>query len=126
MEPTDRSARGRALLEQMLGPEEARRTRESWVRVCPDFEKYVVDFLAGEIWSRPALDLRTRSLVTIAALAALGRPKALELNLKMALNNGATPQDIGETLLQLAPYAGFPACWEALATARQVLDDLES
>ena len=66
------------------------------------------------------MDLRTRSLVTIASLAALGRPLALELNIRMALNNGATKQDIIETMLQIAPYAGFPACWEGLTIADRV------
>jgi 4-carboxymuconolactone decarboxylase len=123
MAPSDRTTRGTALLEKMLGSQEADETRRTWANVSPDFEKYVVEFLAGEIWSRGGLELRDRSLVTIAALAALGRPKALELNLKMALNNGATKKDIVETLLQIAPYAGFPACWEALATAREVFGE---
>jgi alkylhydroperoxidase/carboxymuconolactone decarboxylase family protein YurZ len=82
--------------------------------------------VAGEVWSRPGLDLRTRSLVTIAALAALGRSRALELNLRMAVNNGATRQEITEALLQIAPYAGFPAAWEALAVAEQALGPLSS
>ncbi len=123
MEPNDRTRRGAALLEQMLGPQQAEETRRAWAQVSPDFEKYVVEFLAGEIWSRDGLDLRSKSLVTIAALAALGRPKALELNLKMAINNGATQKEVVETLLQIAPYAGFPACWEAMAIARRVFDE---
>ena len=99
-------------LEEMLGPERAGAMQQLWREICPAFEDYVIEFLAGEIWSRPEQDRRTKSLVTIAALAALGRPLALELNIRMALNNGATRQDIVETLLQIAPYAGFPACWE--------------
>lgn len=121
MNPGDRTERGVQLLRQMLGPEQAERTRQLWREICPDFEAYVVEFLAGEIWSRPKLDRRTKSLVTIAALAALGRPLGLELNIRMAVNNGATPQEIVETLLHLAPYAGFPACWEGLTLTRKVL-----
>ena len=94
-------------------------TREAWRKISPEFEAYVVEFLAGEIWSRPHLDLQTRSLVTIATLAGLGRPLALELNIRMAIRNGATRQDITETLLQIAPYAGFPAVWDALARAAE-------
>jgi 4-carboxymuconolactone decarboxylase len=60
-------------------------------------------------------------LVTVAALTALNRPNALRLNIEMALNNGAKKQEILETLLQMAPYAGFPACWEALLIADEVL-----
>ena len=120
MDLEERTARGLRLLDQMLGPEQAERTRRLWQEICPDFEAYVTEFLAGEVWSRPQLDLRTKSLVTIAALAATGRTLGLELNIRMALNNGATRQEVVETLLHLAPYAGFPACWEGLALAQKV------
>ncbi len=112
--------RGRALLRQMLGAREAERLRGRWRRMSPEFERYVLTFLAGEIWSRPGLDLRTRSLVTIAALTALGRPQGLALNIRMALRNGATRGEIMETLLHLGPYAGFPATWEAMLLAERV------
>ena len=115
-----RKQRGSELLEKMLGPEEAADVRKAWQGIAPDFEDYVVEFVAGEIWSRPKLDLRTKSLVSISALAALGRTLALELNIRFALRNGATRQDIVETLLQIAPYAGFPAAWEGLATAQRI------
>jgi 4-carboxymuconolactone decarboxylase len=125
MDTAERTERGSALLRKMLGAEQAERIREVWQRICPDFEKYVIEFLAGEIWSRPQLDLRTRSLVTIAALAATGRSLGLELNIRMALNNGATRQDVIETLLQVAPYAGFPACWEGLTLADRVFREAD-
>lgn len=114
--------RGVELLHKMLGPERAEQTRAAWREICPDFEEYVVEFLSGEIWSRPGLDRRTKSLVTIAVLTALGRTLGLELNIRMALNNGATKQEVIETLLHIAPYAGFPACWEALAMAHKVIE----
>jgi len=120
MEEGLRRERGIALLNQMLGEEEAAATRKAWEDVSPDFEQAVVGFLAGEIWSRPGLDLKTRSLCTISALVALGRWRGVELNLRMARNNGATEEEIVETLLQIAPYAGFPAAWEALVLARRV------
>jgi 4-carboxymuconolactone decarboxylase len=120
MDPAQRKERGLKLLQQMLGPEQAEHVRLVWRQVCPDFEEYVVEFLAGEVWSRPQLDLRTKSLATIAVLAGLGRPLGLELNIRMALNNGATRQEVVETLLHIAPYAGFPACWEGLTLAQKV------
>jgi alkylhydroperoxidase/carboxymuconolactone decarboxylase family protein YurZ len=104
----------------MLGRDQAERTRAGWREICPDFEGYVIEFLAGEIWTRPGLDRRTKSLVTIATLAGLGRTLGLELNIRMALHNGATKSEIVETLLHIAPYAGFPACWEGLALADKV------
>jgi 4-carboxymuconolactone decarboxylase len=126
MSQSDRKERGERLLEQMLGPEQAERTRQIWREICPDFEEYVVEFLSGEIWSRPQLDRRTKSLVTIAALAALGRTLGLELNIGMALNNGATREEVVETLLHIAPYAGFPACWEGLAIADRVFREVDA
>jgi 4-carboxymuconolactone decarboxylase len=112
---------GLGTLQRMLGEERAREVRAAWSRLSPDFASWVTNFLAGEVWPRPNLDPRTRSLVTIAALAALGRPNALRLNVEMALNNGASREEIVETILQMAPYAGFPACWEGLLVADEVL-----
>ena len=113
-------SRGLKILDEMLGKTEARKVRKGWGKICPDFEKYVVGFLAGEIWARPQLDRKTKSLCTVAALAALGRSRALELNIRMARRNGATRQQILETLLQIAPYAGFPAAWEGLLLVDEV------
>ncbi len=113
-------ARGERMMRQMLGPEYTAEVRRAWRALEPDFERYVVGFLAGEIWARPRLPLKIRSLVTVAALAALGKKEGLALNVRMALNNGASRQEILETLLQLAPYAGFPTAWEALVVAGRV------
>ncbi len=126
MDLEKRRERGAELIEKMMGAEAAQQVREGWRAISPDFEQYVVEFLAGEIWSRGQLDLRTKSLVTISALAAMGRPLALDLNIRMALKNGATKQDIIETLLQVAPYAGFPAAWEGLAMADRVFREANS
>src|SRR5229473_2872506 len=112
--------RGLRLFEKMIGPSDARRMRAAWRKLEPDFERYVLTFVAGEIWSRPGLDRRTRSLCTIAALAALGRDNGLQLNIRMALRNGASRSEIVETLLHLAPYAGFPAAWDALVLAGRI------
>ncbi len=116
----DRHRQGLKMLERLLGRERAKEIQAAWQKLSPDFARYVIDFLAGEIWARPRLDLRTRSLVTVAALTALGRSNGLRLNIEMALNNGASCEEILETLLQMAPYAGFPACWEGLVIAAEV------
>ncbi len=114
------SEKGPEMLLQLLGKERAEEVSSAWNRLSPDFANFVTHFLAGQVWSRPILDLKTRSLITVAALTALGRPNALRLNIEMALNNGATREEILETLLQMAPYAGFPACWEGLVMADEV------
>ena len=117
-------ARGERMLRKMLGPEYSAELRRVWRKLEPEFERYVVGFVAGEIWARPRLPLKIRSLVTVAALAALGKKEGLALNIRMALNNGATRQEVAETLLHLAPYAGFPASWEALVTAGRVFQEM--
>ena len=105
---------------QMVGEARAEEIRSHWNQISPEFEKFVLGVLAGEVWTRPELDLRTRSLATVAGLTALGRPRALALNIEMALRNGASRDEIRETILQMAFYAGFPAAWEGLQTADEV------
>jgi 4-carboxymuconolactone decarboxylase len=118
----ERYQRGLELLKRMLGEKAAEETRRRWQKLSPDFERYVLEFLSGEIWSRSGLALKIKSLCTISALAALGRSQGLELNIRMALKNGATREEIVETLLQIAPYAGFPAAWEGLQIAEKVFE----
>ena len=109
----------------MLGADRAEEVRAGWERLSPDFARYVIGFLAGEVWTRPGLDLKTRSLITVAAMAALGRASGLRFNIELALRNGATRLEILETLLHMAPYAGFPACWEALLITDEVFKKAE-
>ena len=111
---------------QMVGIESIDPLREQFKSLSPDFEKYVMGFVGGEIWSRSNLDLRTRSLCSIAILAALGRTNALELNIKMALNNGATKTEIIEVFFQVAIYAGFAAAWDGLVKADKVFREIDA
>src|SRR2546425_11046260 len=111
---------GLAILKKMLGSDEAERMRQGWRQLSPELERLILSFVAGQIWTRPTLDLKTRSLCTIAALTALGRTSAIELNIRMALGNGATKEEIFEAMIQMAPYAGFPAAWDGLKIASRV------
>ena len=111
---------GLAMLETMVGEAEAERIRQGWREISPDLERLILEFVAGRIWTRSGLDLKTRSLSTVAALTALGRTSALELNIRMALGNGATKEDVLEIMLHMAPYAGFPAAWDAMKIAARV------
>src|SRR5262245_13028603 len=114
-------ADGIAILQKMIGDVEADRFRHGWREISPDLERLILSFVAGQIWTRTTLDLKTRSLCTIAAVAALGRPSELELNVRMAIGNGATKEEILEAILHMAPYAGFPAVWEGMKTASRVM-----
>jgi 4-carboxymuconolactone decarboxylase len=120
----ERLQKGFEQLEQMLGGARALEIRSQWSQISTEFEQFVLGVLASEVWTRSDLNLRTRSLVTIAGLTALGRPRALALNIEMALNNGATRQEVRETILQMAFYAGFPAAWEGFQTAEEIFRKL--
>ena len=114
--------RGLAQFRQMVGDERVDALVERFRAVCPDFETEVVSVVGGRIWTRGGIDLKTRALCSICVLAALGRTNALRLNLDMAMNNGASVEEIFEALFQVAAYAGFPAMWDALIMLEGVLD----
>ena len=114
------SEKGAEVLQRMLGPERTAEVRTGWSKLSPDFDDLVTNFLAEEIWSRPGLEPKLRSLVTIAAATALGRTSALRLHIEMGLNNGLTEAQIREAFIHLAFYAGFPAAWDALVIANEV------
>jgi alkylhydroperoxidase/carboxymuconolactone decarboxylase family protein YurZ len=90
-EPDPRLERGLEQFRRMAGPGRAEEVRAERRRISPEFEQFALTVLAGEVWTRPGLDLRARSLVTIAALAALGRPRGLALNIEMALSGTGPP-----------------------------------
>ena len=87
-----------------------------------EFQELLTRYAWGEIWTRPGLDRRTRSLITISAMVALGRERELELHLRSARRIGVEWEDIKEVLLQSAVYCGVPAANSAFAIAQQVMD----
>src|SRR3982074_1685277 len=87
----------------------------------PDVQDLLARYAWGEIWTRPGLDLRTRSCITVAMLVALNRPEELALHVRGALNNGVTPEELREVLLQSAVYCGVPAANSAFKVAAEVL-----
>jgi 4-carboxymuconolactone decarboxylase len=116
--------RGYEQFRQMVGDDRIDALIQRFKAVCPDFETEVVSVVGGRIWTRPGIDLKTRSLCSIAILAALGRVNALRLNYEMAIRNGAQIEEIFEALFQVAAYAGFPAAWDALTMLEEVLAEL--
>lgn len=85
-----------------------------------EFQDLITRYAWGEIWTRPDLDRKTRSLITIAMMVALNRSEELQLHLKAALKNGVTRAEIKEVLLQAAIYCGVPAANHAFHIAEQV------
>ncbi len=115
--------RGYEQFRTMVGEARMRALSERFAAVCPDFEREVVSVVGGRTWTRPGIDLKTRSLCSICVLATAGRRSALGLNFEMALNNGASLEEIFEALFQVAVYAGYPATWDALGVLEEVLQE---
>jgi 4-carboxymuconolactone decarboxylase len=118
--------RGYEQFKQMVGPDQIEALIDRFKAVCPDFETEVVSVVGGRIWTRPGIDLKTRSLCSIGILAALGRVNALKLNFQMALNNGVQLEEMFEAIFQVAAYAGFPAAWDALVMLETVLAEKDA
>jgi 4-carboxymuconolactone decarboxylase len=85
-------------------------------------QEHITSKAWGDVWQRPGLDLKTRSLITVAMLTALGKQHELKGHLRGALNNGATPAELQEVLLHAAVYCGVPTAVEAFRTAGEVVD----
>jgi 4-carboxymuconolactone decarboxylase len=89
--------------------------------IAPDFARYLIEFPFGDVYSRPGLDLRSREVATIAALTALGNATPqLKVHIQAGLNVGLTREEIVETIMQMAVYAGFPAALNGLFAAKEV------
>ncbi|HLQ61820.1 MAG TPA: 4-carboxymuconolactone decarboxylase [Candidatus Acidoferrales bacterium] len=121
MKEADAYERGRAVRGEVLGEEHVRRAEAARTSLTAEFQDLLTRYAWGEIWTRPGLDRRTRSLVTVAMLAALNRPEELELHLRGARNNGVGDDQLKEVLLQAAVYCGVPAANGAFKVAERVL-----
>jgi 3-oxoadipate enol-lactonase/4-carboxymuconolactone decarboxylase len=108
---------------EVLGDEHVDRAIERATPFTADFQDLITRYAWGEIWSRPGLDRRSRSMITITALVALGREHEFELHVRAALRNGVTRDELKEVLLQCAIYCGVPAANGAFAIAQRVLDE---
>lgn len=116
----ERYRRGREVLDR-LDPELGPRILAAYEDIAPDFGPMLTEFAFGEVLARPGLDLRTREIATVAALAALGTaPAQLRAHMRAALNLGWTREELVELMMQMAVYAGFPAAINGLAAAKEV------
>ncbi|WP_320176453.1 carboxymuconolactone decarboxylase family protein [Roseovarius pacificus] len=90
-----------------------------------DYQELVTSYCWGEIWGREGLDRKTRSTINIAMIASLNRQHELAAHIRGAINNGLTPDDIKEILLQVGIYAGVPAMVDSFRVARTVLGEMD-
>ena len=112
--------RGAKALAQIDG-EAGQKVIDSLADIAPDFARYVLEFPFGDIYSRPGLDLRSREVATIAALTAMGNAQPqLKVHIQAGLNVGLSRDEIVETIMQMAVYAGFPAALNGLMAAKEV------
>jgi len=122
----DRYARGWEKLKEIDG-EAGKRVIDSLRDIAPDFARYLIEFPFGDIYSRPGLDLKSREIAVVAALTALGNAAPqLRVHIHGALNVGCTREEVVETIMQMAVYAGFPAALNGLFAAKEVFRERDS
>jgi len=113
---------GERVRREVLGDEHVDRAKSATTPFTADFQQLIERYAWGDIWSRPGLDRRTRSLLTLIALVALGRDEELALHVRAARRNGVTLDELKETFLHAAVYCGVPAANRAFAIAQGVLE----
>jgi len=114
---------GMEVRREVLGDEHVDRAVAGTTDFTRDFQELITEYAWGTIWTRPGLDRRSRSLITLTALVARGHHDELAMHVRAALRNGLTVEEIKETLLQTAIYCGVPDANTAFRIAQRVLDE---
>jgi 4-carboxymuconolactone decarboxylase len=114
---------GMRVRREVLGDEHVDRAEARKSDFTADFQDFITRYAWGEIWTRPGLDRRTRSAITLTALIAVGHFEELRMHVRAALRNGLEEDEIKEVLLQSAIYCGVPAANRAFAVAQEVLEE---
>ena len=109
---------------QVMGESFVERAFTNATEYTLPMQEFITRNAWGNVWQRPGLDLKTRSLVTVAMLTALGKQTELKGHVRGALNNGATPEEIREIMLHATVYCGFPSAIEAFRSATEVVEGL--
>lgn len=122
VERSEAYQRGVETRKALFGEEGVRRA-EAWARIDPGLVDWLMESVWGGILSRPGLNRRDRELITVAALAALDKPRELEYHIHGALAAGLSKQEILEAIIQMAVYAGVPACLNGLQVAEKVFKE---
>ena len=123
MDDQRRHDQGMTVRRAVLGDAHVDQATAATTDFTADFQNLITRYAWGDIWSRPGLDRRTRSCITLAMLAEMGHEEELAMHVRAALRNGLTTDEIKEVLLQVAVYAGVPAANRAFRAAQQALDD---
>ena len=118
--------KGMAVRKSVLGAEYVARAEANKTDFDADWQQYATEHAWGAVWTRPGLEKRTRSMLTIAMLAALGRHEELGAHIRATRNTGVSRDEVKEVLLQVAVYAGAPAANAAFAIAKRVYKEMEN
>ena len=121
----DRYEKGMALRKSVLGAEHVERAEAGKTEFDADYQRYITENAWGTIWARPGLDKKTRHMLTIAMLAALGKHDELAMHIRATRNTGVTQGELRELLLHVSVYAGVPAANSAFAIAKRVYQEIE-
>lgn len=122
----ERFERGLQLRREVLGAKHVDASMSSADDFHRPLQELVTEYCWGAVWARPGLDRKTRSLINLAMLTALNRPREVKLHLRGALNNGCTREQIMEVLLQTAVYCGVPAAVESFHLAGELFKEIDS
>lgn len=119
----DLRAKALKVRAQLFGEAAARQRMGEFDRFDEGFGHIVNDELFGRVWTRPGLPIKTRSMLTMAALLVLGRGPELRTHIRGALNIGITPQEIKELIIHLSQYGGIPVAVEAIRAFNEVIEE---
>jgi 4-carboxymuconolactone decarboxylase len=125
MDERERNEQGMKIRRAVLGDAHVDRSQASLTAFNHDFQDLITRYAWGEIWSRPGLPRHTRSLLTLAMMAALNREEEFKMHARAAFNNGVTREQIEEVLLQTGIYCGLPAANSAFNWAQQVFATID-
>ena len=117
---------GMEVRRAVLGDAHVDRAEANKTDFDADFQRFITETAWGSVWARPGLARKTRHLLTIGLLAALGQEHELAMHIRATTNTGVTPDDVKEVLLQVAIYAGIPAANSAVAVAKKVYAEIDS
>ena len=115
---------GMKVRREVLGDAHVDRATENATEFSRPFQEFITRAAWGEVWTRPGLDRRTRSVITLSVLIALRAENEIPMHVRAAIRNGLTPEEIREVIIHTAVYAGVPAANSAIALAQKTLDEL--
>lgn len=121
----ERFEKGLEIRKSVLGADYVDQSINNATEFNMPMQELVTEYCWGEVWGRPGLSKKTRSMLNLAMITALNRPHELKLHVRGAINNGLTKEEIQEVFLQTAIYCGVPAAIDSFRTAKEVLDEMD-